>query len=517
MRAINLSYDLNNGSLRADSLDNLFHREGLELRLRCFRGDTPELLLPGSLLVATLKADLDGDAGAVLAEWVLPEDYRGYYSGLLVLSSDVLDALFEEDSDLNKTLYFQISHRPTAEDHPTFSQILDWIVKRPVVQPDDAPPLVLAPDPWEDLDARYGSLESRTAVVDVHGDDETGQVGNASRPFLTMQAAMEAIMVATPAVPSDFFTLRVNGLAAYESEVVVDEVDYRSIFLELKPGYDASTGKLNLTINYVTSEFGAHTMTLALRGDMGRITAKGIALTVIGCGVARVTDIIDISDPSDELFNVNASLTLNGTLRVSGNLSANGASGQPGKSITLNDEVQVRSANISPFGSGNGTLTVNGLATLGDQNSNLGVAPNYDSSLLRKSVQTYVRTAATSTLNATPQQMGGYVELPLPGIWLLSGQATVQLAGATFSTSRTITLKFHRLNNTEADVGTALAFPTQVTSAQTRSLGSCALPASVYETPRSGDRIAMYGDVSVAPSVGNLEVVQLSILAHRIG
>ncbi len=145
----------------------------------------------------------------------------------------------------------------------------------------------------------------------------------------------------------------------------------------------------------------------------------------------------------------------------------------------------------------------------------LSVLPNLDSSILRAGVRDY-RSINTYTLTSTPQQMGGYVELPSPGLWLLSGQAVVQLAGATFSSSRTISLRFRRVNNTEADVGNALEMPTQVASNQTRSLGSCALPVQLYQTIRSGDRISLFGGVSVSPSAGNLEVVGWSMLAFRV-
>ncbi|WP_232289556.1 hypothetical protein [Verrucomicrobium spinosum] len=467
----------------------------------------------GSFLVAAMRADLDGEAVTALSEWVSPPDYKGYYKGVLVLAGDEMEALFPVEVS-EKRVWLQIIHRPTEGDFPIFSGFVECVVRKPAVHPDDAPPLVTAPNPFAVTDARYAAVqESLTAVVDITGDDDTGEIGKPGRPFLTMQAALSAIMAAEASNPSDVFVLRVKRLASYEPEVTVPEVDYRTIFLDLEPGYGATTGTLNLTITFVPG--AAHSMTILLRGEMSNLYAKGISLTLVGQG--GIVSGIEISDPSDEQNNPYAALSAYGDLQIQGSINAFGASGVPGKNVSLGGRVNFanNAVSISTNGSPMGSISVQDFARVCPMNGGLSVLPNLDSSILRAGVRDY-RSINTYTLTSTPQQMGGYVELPSPGLWLLSGQAVVQLAGATFSSSRTISLRFRRVNNTEADVGNALEMPTQVASNQTRSLGSCALPVQLYQTIRSGDRISLFGGVSVSPSAGNLEVVGWSMLAFRV-
>ncbi|WP_075090764.1 hypothetical protein, partial [Verrucomicrobium spinosum] len=367
--------------------------------------------------------------------------------------------------------------------------------------------------------------ESLTAVVDASGNDSTGTVGDPSKPYLTIQAALDDLLAA----PSTFEmrTLRVRTLAATESVTIQEYPGY--LFLDLLPGYSNMGNFSELTVTWDAG--GGHSINLYLRGEMGNLTAPGQFVNLVGVEQAKVQNIV-ITDGSLAESNAGGSLQAAGPLLLSGNIYGYGAAGDmstpgvPGKSVNLGNDVKwTGGGNSIQLGGGSdggagggsaGTVTISGNASVGGQNSNMFLISNLDWNTDAKTGIVQYNRTSTDTLTATSTQLGGYVELPMPGVYLLFGHVNLQFAAATFSSSRTMTLKFRRINNTAADVGgPSLTLPTQITSSQTRSLGSCMMPLGIYVTPRSGDRIAIFGDVSVVPSAGSADVVGLSITSFK--
>ncbi|WP_009960331.1 hypothetical protein [Verrucomicrobium spinosum] len=365
--------------------------------------------------------------------------------------------------------------------------------------------------------------ESLTAVVDASGNDSTGTVGDPSKPYLTIQAALDDLLAA----PSTYEqrTVRVRTLAA--SEAVTMDEDFRYLFFDLLPGYNNMGTFSSLTVNW--DPVGLHTLQLSVRGEMGDIIAKGHYVSLKGVGAATV-GAVDVSDNSLTESNPGAGLSVEGPVTFNSGINGMGAvgdmsnAGTNGKAVSFNNgSMFIGSSNINLAGGGNGgagagnagDLTISGNAQVGPQNGQFAVNNLNWNTVAKTGIVQYNRTS-TDTLTATSTQLGGYVELPMPGVYLLFGNVNLQFAAATFSSSRTMTFRFRRINNTAADVGgPSLTLPTQITSSQTRSLGSCMMPLGIYVTPRSGDRIAIFGDVSVVPSAGSADVVGLSITSFK--
>lgn len=110
------------------------------------------------------------------------------------------------------------------------------------------------------------------------------------------------------------------------------------------------------------------------------------------------------------------------------------------------------------------------------------------------------------------------ITLTAPGTYLILGYLTFLLNGATFLTSRTITCKFRRTNNTAADlVNGAVTLSSSVTSALTQTLSPCILPNTIYSTVNNNDAVTIFADVGTLPSVGTLECSAAQIVAIKIG
>lgn len=128
------------------------------------------------------------------------------------------------------------------------------------------------------------------------------------------------------------------------------------------------------------------------------------------------------------------------------------------------------------------------------------------------SVYTLTATPAAVTLGTTSPA----ITLNGKGTYLMVGTAQVNLVGATFASSRVVTLKLRRTNNTAADVtGGAQALPTGITTTVTAPLQTVPI-LGVYTTTVETDIISLFGDVSVLPSAGSITVDSAKLVAVRI-
>jgi hypothetical protein len=120
----------------------------------------------------------------------------------------------------------------------------------------------------------------------------------------------------------------------------------------------------------------------------------------------------------------------------------------------------------------------------------------------------------TQALTATPSQaLSLQLTLPTTGHYLILATARIDDVGATFASSRTVTLKLRETTNGPADLANAIAkVQTGVITTQTDTLTYLSIPTVDYSAA-SGDTIQIFVDVSVVPSAGSIEIIEASILA----
>lgn len=106
--------------------------------------------------------------------------------------------------------------------------------------------------------------------------------------------------------------------------------------------------------------------------------------------------------------------------------------------------------------------------------------------------------------------------LTAAGTYLLVTDCVLRLNGATFAADRTVTMKLRRTNNTAADVtGGSRSYDTGTTTTITASLVHFNASA-IYTTANADDSVTIFGDVSVVPTVGSLDVASCALRAVRL-
>lgn len=109
------------------------------------------------------------------------------------------------------------------------------------------------------------------------------------------------------------------------------------------------------------------------------------------------------------------------------------------------------------------------------------------------------------------------ITIATAGTYRISGRALLNLNGATFAANRTVTLKFRRINNTAANLTNgSTALLSGIVTTLTSTLGVIVIPEVRYTTALVTDQITIFGDVSVVPTLGSLDVVEASIHAERV-
>ncbi len=103
------------------------------------------------------------------------------------------------------------------------------------------------------------------------------------------------------------------------------------------------------------------------------------------------------------------------------------------------------------------------------------------------------------------------------GVWLLLARARIDYNAATFAAVRTATLKLRRTNNTAADIGnSSTSALTDIITTLTYTFGIIDLPPIIYTTTNATDIIQLFGDISVIPTAGSLDVSEASIVAIKL-
>ncbi len=103
------------------------------------------------------------------------------------------------------------------------------------------------------------------------------------------------------------------------------------------------------------------------------------------------------------------------------------------------------------------------------------------------------------------------------GVWLILARARVDYNGSTFAAVQTGTLKLRRTNNTAADLTNSPgSFLTDIITTLSYTLDVLDLAPVIYTTTNSNDIIQLWGDVTVIPSAGSLDVSEASIVAIKL-
>lgn len=109
------------------------------------------------------------------------------------------------------------------------------------------------------------------------------------------------------------------------------------------------------------------------------------------------------------------------------------------------------------------------------------------------------------------------ITLNSPGTYLLMAVARVEYTGATFAASRLLTLQINRTNNTPGLIGGDARhfFNTPIITTQTYTAGLFTW-YTLYSTSNSDDVLQLFGDISVLPSAGSIQVANARITAIRL-
>lgn len=130
-------------------------------------------------------------------------------------------------------------------------------------------------------------------------------------------------------------------------------------------------------------------------------------------------------------------------------------------------------------------------------------------------------TGTAYSLTATPAALvfgttSPSIVINKPGTYLIRAMAELNYNAATFAAVRDVTLKLRRTNNTAADLTNGLSvLKTQIITTLTFTMPIFSRDV-IYTTSNSDDIITIFGDVSVLPSAGSLDVVTASVVAIRL-
>lgn len=125
--------------------------------------------------------------------------------------------------------------------------------------------------------------------------------------------------------------------------------------------------------------------------------------------------------------------------------------------------------------------------------------------------------AGSQALTLTPSQLlTASITLPSTGTYLLLATARIDYVAATTLTQDTVALKLRRTNNTPADIANAVVnVESDIVSNKTETL-SIATIAPVTYAGTVGDIVQVFGATSALPYAGNLEAIEVNLLAIKL-
>ena len=109
------------------------------------------------------------------------------------------------------------------------------------------------------------------------------------------------------------------------------------------------------------------------------------------------------------------------------------------------------------------------------------------------------------------------ITITSPGTYLIFSRVRTDYNAATFLAVRTATYKLRRTNNTAADLtNSTTALKTSIITALTSTAETIDLPAVIYTTTNSDDVVTIFGDISVLPTAGSIDVSEASLVAFKL-
>lgn len=122
----------------------------------------------------------------------------------------------------------------------------------------------------------------------------------------------------------------------------------------------------------------------------------------------------------------------------------------------------------------------------------------------------------SQVVTATPSQALSSTVTLADGTYLLMATARYDYVGATFAANQTVNTKLRRTNNTAADIPDAVAeFETSVITTQSNTAMIVTLPPVTYAAT-AGDIIDVFSSIDVVPSVGDLKLIEVSLVAIKL-
>lgn len=135
---------------------------------------------------------------------------------------------------------------------------------------------------------------------------------------------------------------------------------------------------------------------------------------------------------------------------------------------------------------------------------------------LLPAINDYHVAGSQALTNSSVALLSTTVTLTTPGTYLLTASARLDFDNATTVANQTVTLKLRETNNGPADVADAVrGIATGVVTTQTHTLAATDLPQVTY-TAAAGDVIELFGLIDSVPYIGDVNVVETSILAIRL-
>lgn len=170
-----------------------------------------------------------------------------------------------------------------------------------------------------------------------------------------------------------------------------------------------------------------------------------------------------------------------------------------------------------PQASPGGVLQTTDIDTLAEINAIIA-----DADIVTNVYYSTVAAGTAYSLTATPAALDfgttdPAITIAVAGTYMINARVKVDYNGATFAASQDMTFTLRRTNNTAADLTNGESvLGTGVTTIETSTLGYIDLPTVYYTTANTNDAITIFGDVSVIPSAGSLDVSGAEISAVRL-
>lgn len=159
-------------------------------------------------------------------------------------------------------------------------------------------------------------------------------------------------------------------------------------------------------------------------------------------------------------------------------------------------------------------LGVNGSGVVGWQTLPSSPTSTYFASYSAGTPYNLTTTSSKITFGTTSPQ----ITLTSPGTYSIRTNVLVGYTGLVSVGTRTLNVKLRRTNNTASDLTNASTdFVTPAASvALTSSAGDVDVPEIFYTTSNSNDVIELWGSISAAISLGNIQAQQASITVTKI-